>query len=109
MECVHSVLPFGDYKASYAKNPIYVVSGSIRQLKKCDIYFVQNVIMTIITHDIIAVCLTVIRNNSDISNKIFSVCENRSLKINWYITHWAGAKGTKEIAKYLNSVRLFRQ
>ena len=42
--------------------------------------------MTIITHDIIAVCLTVIRNNSGISNKIFSVCENRSLKINWHIT-----------------------
>ena len=41
--------------------------------------------MTIITHYIIAVCLTVIRNNSDISNKIFSVCENISLKINWHI------------------------
>ena len=65
--------------------------------------------MTIITHDIIAVCVTVIRNNSEISNKIFSVCENRSLKINWHITHSAGAKGTKEITKYLNSVRLFRQ
>ena len=48
--------------------------------------------MTIITHDIIAVCLTVIRNNSGISNKIFSVCENRSLKINWHIAPSAGAK-----------------
>ena len=65
--------------------------------------------MTIITHDIIAVCLTVIRNNSAISNKIFRVCENRSLKINWHVTHRPGAKRTKEIMKYLNSVRLFRQ
>ena len=61
----------------------------IWQLENGVKYFVQNVIMTIITHDIIAVCLTVIRNNSDFSNKIFSVCENRSLKINWHITHRA--------------------
>ena len=30
MACVHSVLPSGDYNASYAKPPIYRVSGSIR-------------------------------------------------------------------------------
>ena len=79
------------------------------QLKNGVKYFVQDVIMTIITHDIIAVCLTVIRNNSGISNKIFCVYENRSLKINWHIMHRSVAKRTKEITKYLNSVRLFRQ
>ena len=77
--------------------------------ENCVKYFVQNVIMTIITHYIIAVCLTVIRNNSEISKKIFGVCENRSLKINWHITHSADAKRTKDITKYLNSVRLLRQ
>ena len=39
----------------------------------------------------------------------FSVCENTSLKINWHVTHRPGAKRTKEMMKYLNSVRLFRQ
>ena len=58
--------------------------------------------MTIITHDIIAVCFTVIRNNSAISNKIFRVCENR----NWHVTYRPGAKRTKEIIKYLNSVHV---
>ena len=72
-------------------------------------YFVQNVIMTIITHVIIAVCLTVIRNNSAISNKTLRVCENRSLQINWHIPRRSGAIRTKEIMKYLNSVQLFRQ
>ena len=47
--------------------------------------------MTIITHVIIAVCLTIIRNNSDMSNKTLSFCENGSLKINWHITHRQGA------------------
>ena len=47
--------------------------------------------MTIITHVIIAVCLTVIRNNSEMSNMTLSFCENRSLKKNWHIAHRQGA------------------